>query len=234
MMQVQADRLKQCAFLNNSLAKPVKPATSLPLIMSQLSVFDSPLSAQHLPDHLVSYIPDVFTKSESAHLLTLLTNTVTWTQQEIMMYGKKLLTPRLTAWYGDAGADYSFSGTKFNPHPWLPELLEIKNRIEPRAHAKFNSVLLNYYRDGNDSVSWHSDNERELGRDPIIASISLGQTRRFDLRKKDDHSRRYSIKLETGSLLLMKGDLQHYWEHQVPKSKAVMGPRLNLTFRIIH
>ena len=117
--------------------------------------------------------------------------------------------------------------------PWIKELLAIKARIEPLAGIVFNTVLLNYYRDGNDSVAWHSDDEYELGLKPVIASVSFGQERRFEVREKQNHKNKYSLNLQNGSLLLMKGDLQKLWEHQVPKSKLPMKARLNLTFRVI-
>jgi alkylated DNA repair dioxygenase AlkB len=149
------------------------------------------------------------------------------------MYSKQVITPRLTAWYGDANKDYSFSGNKFHPLPWTKELLEIKEKIEPIVGIRFNSVLLNYYRDGNDSVAWHSDNEAELGRQPVIASVSFGQVRRFDIRHKLGHKQKYAVKLENGSLLILKGDLQQNWEHRIAKSATPMHPRVNLTFRVI-
>jgi alkylated DNA repair dioxygenase AlkB len=150
------------------------------------------------------------------------------------MYGKMLKTPRLTAWYGDQHSTYEFSGKKFLPLPWTDQLLLIKQRIEVAELIRFNSVLLNYYRDGNDSVAWHSDDEPELGKDPLIASVSFGQTRRFDIRHKQDHQLKYSVNLENGSLLFMRGDLQHNWEHRIAKSTQPLRERVNLTFRIIH
>jgi alkylated DNA repair dioxygenase AlkB len=150
------------------------------------------------------------------------------------MYGKVIKTPRLTAWYGDRDKEYIYSGTKHYPIPWAKELLQIKARIEPIAGVKFNSVLLNYYRYANDSVAWHSDDESELGVNPIIASVSFGQVRRFDIKHKQDRNQKYSIYLENGSLLIMKGDLQHNWVHRIPKSAKPLKARVNLTFRVIH
>ncbi len=201
--------------------------------MEQLSFFEDAGQSKGLPTELLKYHPAVFNADESQHYLTTFINTITWEQRTISMYGKSMITPRLTAWYGDNGKNYAYSGNKFNPYPWTPELLEIKKRIEPIAGTTFNSVLLNYYRDGNDSVAWHSDNETELGLQPIIASVSFGQVRSFDIRNKENHTEKYSIKLESGSLLLMKGDLQQKWEHRIAKSVSVMKPRVNLTFRII-
>jgi alkylated DNA repair dioxygenase AlkB len=162
-----------------------------------------------------------------------LKTTISWKQETIQMYGKLLNTPRLTAWYGENSKSYAFSGKKYDPHPWTSELLLIKQRVEQAAGMAFNSVLLNDYRNGNDSVAWHADDEPELGVNPVIASVSFGQARRFDVRHKNDHKLKYSVVLENGSLLIMKGDLQHSWEHQVPKSAKAVKERINLTFRII-
>jgi len=186
-----------------------------------------------LPEDLLAYIPHLFTAEESASYLQKFITTIPWEQRTVVMYGKPIITPRLTAWYGDTGKNYAYTGTRFQPHPWTPELLAIKERIEPLARVTFNSVLLNYYRDGNDSVAWHSDNETELGKQPIIASVSFGQVRRFDIRHKRDHDRKFAVRLENGSMLLMKGDLQQHWEHRVAKSPTPLKARVNLTFRII-
>jgi alkylated DNA repair dioxygenase AlkB len=132
------------------------------------------------------------------------------------------------AWCGD-----STSGKIADPMPWTDELLMIRKMVEPLAGLKFNSVLLNYYRDGNDSVAWHSDKENILGKRPVIASVSFGQVRSFDVRNKLDHKEHYSVKLEHGSFLHMKGGLQEGWEHRIAKSAKPMRPRINLTFRVV-
>lgn len=201
--------------------------------MDQLNLFGNAAPAPLLPPDLMEYHPGVFNAQQSIALMQTFISTVPWQQQVITMYGKQMLTPRLTAWYGDAGSDYAFSGTKFDPLPWTDELVEIKQTVETITQTKFNSVLLNYYRNGNDSVAWHSDDEYELGIKPVIASVSFGQTRRFDVRKKADHHTKYAIDLENGSLFLMKGDLQHNWEHRIAKSTKPLKERVNLTFRII-
>jgi alkylated DNA repair dioxygenase AlkB len=201
--------------------------------MEQLSFFGEAGQTPGLPAEILEYHPNIFTGKESADFLKLFINTIQWEQKMIMMYGKEMITPRLTAWYGDPEKTYAYTGNHFHPLPWTVELLDIKQRIEPFAHIKFNSVLLNYYRNGNDSVAWHSDNENELGDRPLIASVSFGQVRRFDIRHKQDHQRKYVINLENGSLLLMKGDLQQNWEHRIAKSVKPMRERVNLTFRII-
>jgi alkylated DNA repair dioxygenase AlkB len=120
------------------------------------------------------------------------------------------------------------------PLPWTKDLLVIRDKVTEQSGVLFNSVLVNYYRDGNDSVSWHSDNDGIPGRNRIVASVSFGQVRRFDIRKKDDHNIKYSINLENGSYLLMKGNFQDEWQHRIAKSTSQLGPRVNLTFRIMN
>jgi alkylated DNA repair dioxygenase AlkB len=159
---------------------------------------------------------------------------VEWEQHRIRIRGREIASPRLSAWYGDPDAHYRYSGLSLEPRPWLPVILELKSRVEAACDEPFNSVLLNLYRDGSDSMGWHSDDEPELGERPLIASLSLGATRRFRLR----HRRRkdlepVAIDLEGGSLLIMEGDTQRFWKHQVPKTKRTVEPRINLTFRNI-
>ena len=201
--------------------------------MEQLSFFDGGVQSPKLPADLMDYRPNFFSREESVELSQALKETITWNQETIQMYGKILNTPRLTAWYGDNSKTYAFSGKKYDPYPWTPELLLIKQRVDAAAGITFNSVLLNLYRNGNDSVAWHADDEPELGVNPVIASVSFGQIRRFDLRHKQDHKLKYAVELENGSLLIMKGELQHLWEHQVPKSTKAIKERINLTFRVI-
>ncbi|MBA3649404.1 MAG: alpha-ketoglutarate-dependent dioxygenase AlkB [Chitinophagales bacterium] len=163
----------------------------------------------------------------------LLTNS-NWKQEEIKMYGKVYPVPRQTAWYGYEGFNYKYSGILCNPEPWNKELLDIKKVIEHFVPGEdFNSVLLNLYRDGNDKVSWHADDERELGVNPTIASVSLGAKRRFDLKHKVDPEQKLQVELDSGSLIVMKGALQHNWLHQIPTQKKIVEPRINLTFRTI-
>ncbi|WP_282781079.1 alpha-ketoglutarate-dependent dioxygenase AlkB family protein [Phaeodactylibacter xiamenensis] len=176
--------------------------------------------------------PDFFSKVVSNELFKKLRENVLWKQESMNMYGRQINFPRLTAWYGDNDKPYSFSGITLQPHPWTEEILEIKRKIEPVAKTEFNSVLLNLYRDGSDSISWHTDAEKELGRNPIIASVNFGASRRFQLRHMKT-KKKVEIELTHGSLLIMKGELQHYWQHQVPKTKKPVGERINLTFRVI-
>ena len=201
--------------------------------MDQLSLFGEAGQSKGLPPDLLDYIPGVFSALESNYLLDQFKNKVPWEQKTVRMYNKEIATPRLTAWYGDPGTNYSFTGMALDPMPWTDELLMMKERVEALAGVSFNSVLLNYYRNGNDSVAWHRDNERILGKNPVIASVSLGQARNFDIRLQSDHNQKYSVRLENGSYLLMKGDLQEHWEHRIAKSTRPMKPRINLTFRRI-
>ena len=200
--------------------------------MQQLNLFDVNESLS-FPENLVEYHPGFVEAQQSHLLLKQLIGEVPWQQQIIPMYGKDVVTPRLTAWYGDREKSYRFSGTRFDPLPWTKELYALKESIQTFTGLSFNSVLLNFYRDGNDSVAWHSDNEKELGMNPHIASLSIGQVRKFEFRHKNEHGRKYALSLENGSLLIMKGDLQHQWEHRIPKSKIQNSERINLTFRSI-
>ncbi|MGB4073131.1 alpha-ketoglutarate-dependent dioxygenase AlkB family protein [Pseudomonas sp.] len=156
-----------------------------------------------------------------------------WQQPQVQIYGRQLPVPRLVAWYGDAEASYRYSGLTHQPLPWTPLLAEIRAQVEQAVGRPLNGVLLNYYRDGQDSMGWHSDDEAELGANPLIASLNLGGTRRFDLRRKGQSRIEHSLELNHGSLLVMRGSTQHYWQHQVAKTRSPCAPRLNLTFRLI-
>ncbi|WP_343746792.1 alpha-ketoglutarate-dependent dioxygenase AlkB [Chitinophaga sp.] len=193
----------------------------------QLKLFDDG-SQLMLPEDLITYHPAFLSREESDQLLEQLLSTVPWQQSKVMMYEKEVLTPRLSAWFG---SEPIRSGDQRPVLPWPPTLLALKAKVEVHTGIVFDGVLLNYYRDNNDSVAWHSDKDTVPGLKTEIASISLGEERNFDFRSKDDHRRRYSIKLQHGSLLLMKGDLQRYWEHRIAKSAKPMKARINLTFR---
>ena len=156
-----------------------------------------------------------------------------WQQPQVQIYGRQLPVPRLVAWYGDAEASYRYSGLTHQPLLWTPLLTEIRARVVEAVGQPLNGVLLNYYRDGNDSMGWHSDDEAELGANPLVASLNLGGTRRFDLRRKGQSRIEHSLLLNHGSLLVMSGPTQHYWQHQVAKTRSACAPRLNLTFRLI-
>ena len=174
----------------------------------------------------------VFCGSDHDRLFATLRDSIAWERHKIRVYGRTLAAPRLSAWYGDAGAVYRYSGLRLEPRAWTAPLLEIKASVEALAESAFNSVLLNLYRDGQDSVGWHSDAEPELGRNPLVASVSLGAKRRFVFQHKK--KRHYlALDLEPGSVLIMGGSTQHYWRHQLPKTARAVGARINLTFRTI-
>ena len=181
----------------------------------------------------IEYIKDFFNKNESDILFNLLKEDIEWKQDFIQMYGKSYPLPRLTAWYGDKNKRYTYSGITMKPLSWTRELLKIRRKLEVFSQQEFNSVLLNYYRSGNDSVSWHSDDEEELGKLPIIGSLSFGGVRRFRFRNKRNKNLTQTYELQNGSLLLMKGATQKFWEHEVPKTKKKVKERINLTFRFI-
>jgi len=178
------------------------------------------------------FFPSFFSKNESDSFFAELKNNILWKQESMNMYGKQINFPRLTAWYGENDKPYSFSGLKLNPNPWTTTLLKIKQLVESKINVSFNSVLLNRYRNGNDSISWHTDAEPELGLNPIIASVNFGATRKFQLRHIKTKEK-LDIELGNGSLLIMLGELQHFWQHQVPKTSKPVGERINLTFRVI-
>jgi alkylated DNA repair dioxygenase AlkB len=201
--------------------------------MEQLSFFAEAGQSKGLPNKLLEYHPGFIDAQTSHQLLQQFIAETAWKQSTQKMWDKEYLTPRLTSWHGDIGTDYSVSGKIANPNPWTPELLILKEKVEAVAGIHFNSVLLNYYRDGNDSVAWHSDRESVLGKNPTIASVSFGQVRSFDIRNKADHRERYSVRLEHGSFLLMKAGLQEHWEHRIAKSTKSMKARINLTFRVV-
>jgi len=197
------------------------------------SLFQSDRIELNLPDAEIIYFP-VFLKKEEADtvFIELIQNTP-WQQDEITVYGKKHLQPRLTALYGNEGKPYSYSNIIMQPHTWTSLLQKIKSHIESVTETNFTTVLLNYYRNGSDGNGWHADNEKELGTNPIIASLSLGAERTFQLKHNSDSTQKKSLILEHGSLLLMQGTTQHFWKHQIPKTSKLIGPRINLTFRKI-
>lgn len=163
-----------------------------------------------------------------------LVNELAWQQGEVTVYGKKHLEPRLSAYYGDANSHYRYSGKTVTPLAWQPLLLDIKHALEATLNTTFNAVLCNYYRNGGDGMGWHSDNEPELGPSPTIASVSLGNPRKFNLRHKKDKSQKMAFNLGNGDLLVMAGKTQHYWEHNITKTTRAIGGRINLTYRLVN
>jgi alkylated DNA repair dioxygenase AlkB len=199
----------------------------------QLPLFPSSPKRQDLPisDGELSYWPQFYAAAEATSYQIHLQEDIDWQEEEIVLFGKRVMQPRLTAWYGDPGVSYTYSGLTLQPKPWTPALSEIKQAIEAATGHRYNSVLLNFYRHGRDSMGWHSDDEPALGTNPAIASLSLGEARRFHLRHRDDRQQKVHLDLAHGSLLLMAGALQHHWQHQLPKSQRPLAPRINLTFR---
>lgn len=186
-----------------------------------------------MPDAKVHFYENLFNESESDELFKTLLDEINWRQDKMNIYGKEINLPRKTAWYGDKDKSYTFSGIHLDPEPWTPILLQIKQRIEDIADVQFNSVLLNLYRSGSDGISWHTDAEPELGENPIIGSVSFGGARRFMFRHRFDKEIKSEVELTHGSFLLMAGETQHFWQHQVPKTSRDIKPRINLTFRTI-
>jgi alkylated DNA repair dioxygenase AlkB len=182
----------------------------------------------------VYYYPYFFDRELSDFYFKRLIHEIEWKQEPIRLFGKQVMQPRLTALYGNTDIPYGYSGIEMQSHDWLGFLKEIREKIEKTAQIDFSHVLLNYYRNGQDSMGWHRDNEKVLGTNPIIASVSFGVTRKFQFRRYHDKSMKKEITLEHGSLLLMTGETQHHWEHQLPKTRLVKGERVNLTFRKIY
>jgi alkylated DNA repair dioxygenase AlkB len=183
-----------------------------------------------LPDADVRYWPRALDAERADELLAALRSAIEWQQEHVVIFGQRRLVPRLVAWHGDADARYTYSGTAHEPRPWSPPLQDLRDLAETLTGQRYNSVLLNLYRDGGDGMGWHADDEPELGRDPAIASFSLGAMRRFRLRHR---RRRHAVDLELdhGSLLSMAGPTQHHYVHALPKTARPVGERINLTFR---
>ncbi|MCH8534497.1 MAG: alpha-ketoglutarate-dependent dioxygenase AlkB [Flavobacteriaceae bacterium] len=192
-------------------------------------------SVEHinLPKAELIYVKDFFSEKESKVYFEYLKQQINWQHDQIKVFGKVYDQPRLTALYAENKKAYSYSNIVMHPHQFTNELLKIKNKIETFSNEKFTTCLLNYYRNGQDSNGWHADDEKELGVNPVIASMSFGAKRKFKMRKKDNHQEKFDIELSAGSLLIMKGETQHFWQHQIPKTAKKIDPRINLTFRKI-
>lgn len=186
------------------------------------------------PNSWISYTPNWLQASQAAPLMAKLGKSLQWEKGQIRMFGKWLSIPRQHAWYGDAQANYGWSGQRAEPLPWAPELEQLRQALQQDTGALFNGVLANLYRDGEDCMHWHSDDETELGRQPLVAAISIGAERRFSLRHKSRAYPTHRLQLGHGSLLLMGGDCQHDWQHALPRSTRVDKPRISLTYRYIH
>ena len=187
-----------------------------------------------LPDGLLYYLPQFLPANEATDMLGALVAGLAWEQHRLRLFGREHLTPRLCAWHGDADARYGYSGQTLEPLPWTAPLAYLRQRLEAACGCAFNSVLANLYRDGADSMGWHSDDEASLGPLPVIASLSLGATRHFVLRHRYRRElQTLSLPLEHGALLVMAADTQRHWHHAVPKTRHPVGPRINLTFRYV-
>jgi alkylated DNA repair dioxygenase AlkB len=201
------------------------------MLPANLSLLSTEPLRLDLPDADVRLWRPAFRPDEADELLALLRNRIDWQQEDIVIFGESRRVPRLVAWHGDPGTAYTYSRTAHEPLPWTPELQRIRQRVEELTAHRFNSVLLNLYRDGNDGMGWHADDEPELGREPVIASVSFGATRRFKLRRRRMRIAASTLELAHGDLLLMAGQTQHAYVHAVPKTARSVGTRVNLTFR---
>ncbi len=187
------------------------------------------LNLPHIPHAQINYEDKFYAFAKADTLFSTLLEETPWRQNKITVYGKEYDEPRLTQLYGSV--DYGYSGIKFKPLDWTPTLAQIKADVEQAAQADFNVCLINLYRDGSDSNGWHADNEKELGQNPVIASVSLGQERFFHLRHNDNKELKFKFPLTHGSLLIMAGETQHTYKHQIAKTARKILPRINLTFR---
>ena len=197
-----------------------------------MSLFPEENITFNLPDAEIAYFSHFFDGITANELFQKLLHDTPWQQDDITVFGKTHPQPRLTCLFGNEGKPYGYSNIVMQPHQWTPTIMYIKEEVEKVINANFTTVLANLYRDGQDSNGWHADNEKELGRNPIIASVSFGAERTFQL-KHNTLDIKQNITLQNGSLLIMKGSTQHFWKHQIPKTKKEIGPRINLTFRII-
>ena len=181
-------------------------------------------------DGTLNYYGSVFSSLDSTNYFDALLNTIEWKNDEIILFGKKIVTKRKVAWYGDSGIEYTYSNTTKKALSWTKELREIKLLIEEQIGSTFNSCLLNLYHSGEEGMGWHSDDEKELEKNGTIASVSFGAERKFSFKHKKDQTT-FSILLENGSLLVMKDEIQLFWQHKLAPTKMVKSARINLTFR---
>jgi alkylated DNA repair dioxygenase AlkB len=176
------------------------------------------------------YYGKILSDEYSLYYFDSLMRNINWKHDEAVIFGKHITTKRKVAWYGEAGFEYTYSNTTKIANAWTPELLELKHLVEKISNTTFNSCLLNLYHNGDEGVSWHADNEKALGKNTVIASVSFGAERKFALKHKITKET-FSQVLENGSMLVMKGETQQHWLHSLPKTKKVNTPRINLTFR---
>lgn len=193
----------------------------------------SPNWQPDLPDAQLRYYQNYISEEDADHYYKTLLETIPWQQDDVKIFGKVYVQPRLTSLHSNSLSTYSYSGLTLKPRPMTEALSYLLNQIQKVSHHDFNCVLLNLYRDGADSNGWHADNEKELGKYPQIASISFGAERFFHFKHRNIKEKRYRMELHHGSLLLMEGTMQEHWLHQIPKTKKSLEPRINLTFRKI-
>jgi alkylated DNA repair dioxygenase AlkB len=196
---------------------------------------DNPLQPLELADAELLFSERVDLGRDPGELMQRLREGCDWQEESVTLFGKTYLQPRLIAWYGDKGTDYTYSGTRHEPLPWTAELRALRDRVEQLTGSRYNSVLLNLYRDGSDSMGLHADDEPELGENPVIASISLGEQRTLYFRHRHRRDQdTFNLPLPDASLLVMRGATQQNWKHGIRKSRRPLGPRINLTFRWIY
>ncbi|MFD1063402.1 alpha-ketoglutarate-dependent dioxygenase AlkB family protein [Winogradskyella litorisediminis] len=196
-----------------------------------MDLFSSEKQEFRLPDAELIYFPNFLINREADMLFKKLKNETEWQEDDITVFGKTYKQPRLTALYGEDNQPYSYSNITMYPKAFTEGLQELKSKIEKISKETFNTVLLNFYRHGNDSNGWHADNEKELGKNPVIASVTLGEERPFHFKHRKLKEEKHKLILGHGSLLIMKGAMQHHWLHQIAKTKKEIGERVNLTFR---
>ena len=205
----------------------------------QANLFDGDETSTHVIKHSIGNaqlieFPHLFETAEANQMLETLIADIPWRQESLRIAGKVRAIPRLQCWMGDKGSDYGYSGVRLTPYPWHNTVKVIHDRVADSSGSTFNSALINFYRNGEDSVAWHADDEAELGDSPVIASVSLGAQRVFELKQKHQlPAKKFKLTLRHGSLLIMSGTMQQHWLHQLPKVKGLQEPRINLTFRNI-
>lgn len=210
--------------------------TGFQALMTQLGLaaVNAEASVIAIPDAHLQFFPAAFTTAEADQLYEQCLHTLPWRQDDIVIAGRRMPIPRLQNWFGDPGMRYSYSGIHLSPVPWTDALLQVRARVESLCGQHFNALLANCYRDGKDSVGWHSDDEPELGKQPVIASVSFGATRTFEMRHLCNRAlKTLRLPLHHGSVLIMSGTTQQFWRHQIPKESGVALPRINLTLRHI-
>jgi len=205
----------------------------MPKLDKKRMLFDTKKEEFRLPDAELAYYPFFLSQYEADALFETLYKKTEWRHDQVKVFGKLYDQPRLTALYSDTSLPYSYSGLTMHPEPFPEYLRDVKQRTERASQHVFNTLLLNLYRDGSDSNGWHADNEKELGQNPVIASVSLGEARPFHFKHKNIKAQRHKLQLGHGSLLVMSGTMQHFWLHQIAKTKKIIGPRINLTFRTL-